>query len=179
MLLEEPLDDQRGSFSDSRWEEFRLLRSTVFFFKFGNRLYQNWMCAGCCQRVELKNSTDKLYVSVLGKFPVQWELSPGWPVVIEGSSVAITDAYVHGFVSFQSSVFHSRSALSTRMESSWAASPVSGRHRVPSKPSLQKRTRSARKVCTEIIWISIQDIQTILFIPCCSDPNSQLCGSDT
>ena len=39
-------------------------------------------------------------------------------MVIEGSSVAITDAYVHGFVSFQSSVFHSRSALSTRMESS-------------------------------------------------------------
>ena len=72
------------------------------------------MCAGCYQRVGLKNCTDQFYVSVSGKF----ELSAGWPVVIEGSSVAIIDAYVHGFVSFQSSVFHSRSALSTRMESS-------------------------------------------------------------
>ena len=76
------------------------------------------MCAGCYQRIVLKNSIDNLYVSVLGKFLVQCELSAGWPVVIEGSSVAITDAYVHGFLSFQSFVFHSRSALSTRMESS-------------------------------------------------------------
>lgn len=76
------------------------------------------MCALCYQRVGLKNSTDQLCVSVLGKFPVQRELSAGWPVVIEGSSVAVTDACVHGFVSFQSFVFHSRRALSTRMESS-------------------------------------------------------------
>lgn len=70
-------------------------------------------------RMLSESRTEKLHGPILcirisGKF----ELSAGWPVVIEGSSVAITDAYVHGFVSFQSSVFHSRSALSTRMESS-------------------------------------------------------------
>lgn len=50
------------------------------------------MSALCYQRIGLKKkSTDRIYVSVLGKFSVQRELRAGWPVVIEGSSVAITD----------------------------------------------------------------------------------------